>query len=302
MSILLKTQKLTKKYKNQFAVDNVNVKINKGDIYGFIGQNGAGKTTFIRLITNIINPTSGSLEYHFTENKPGNISAIVETPSLFTKQTAQENLKAQFILLGKTDFTQIDELLQLVGLDNLLFDNKKKVGNFSLGMKQRLSIAVALASNPEFVVLDEPMNGLDPEGIVAIRELILKLNKEKNITFLISSHILTELSKIATRYGIIHRGKLLKEFNANELDKNQHTEVVVSSTNNLLSAMQNLAVTKYKIIDKTLIINDIEIKNSQIIAELAKNGIDVISINKIGENIEDYFLYLIGEKQNEKLN
>ena len=186
-----------------------------------IGKNGAGKTTLIRIICGLQNPSGGSYSL-YGERFDGRgiykarsrMGGVVETPSVYANMTAYENIKQQFMLLGKPSFDGIDELLKLVRLDDT---GKKKAGHFSLGMKQRLGIAIALAGNPDFIVLDEPVNGLDPQGIVEIRELILKLNREKNITFLVSSHILGELSKIATHYGFVHKGEILKEITAQEL-------------------------------------------------------------------------------------
>lgn len=298
MVILLETYNLTKRYKKQNAVDNVNITINKGDIYGCIGQNGAGKSTFIRLITNVINPTGGSYKYNFTEEKYGNVSAIVETPSLFNSLTARENIKSQMILLGNKDYSKINELIEIVGLTKLLVDKNKKVGHFSLGMKQRLSIAIALTSNPEFVILDEPMNGLDPEGIVSFREMILNLNKNYGITFFISSHILSELSKIATRYGIIHKGKLMKEFSPEDLNNSgqKRTIIEVNSIENIETVLLKANILKYEIENKTITVFG-EISASNIFNVFAAENIEIKNINTEKEDIEHYFLNLIGENK-----
>ena len=222
MEFVLKANALCKTYKNFKALDNLSMNVPKGSIYGFVGKNGAGKTTLIRLICGLQEPTAGTYELYGRKNTERAFSksrrrmgAVVETPSIYLDMTASENLKEQYRILGAPSFDGIDELLKLVGLENT---GRKKAKNFSLGMRQRLGIAVALAGNPDFLVLDEPVNGLDPQGIIEIRELILKLNREKQITVLISSHILDELSKLATHYGFIDGGHMIKEISAVELE------------------------------------------------------------------------------------
>jgi ABC-2 type transport system ATP-binding protein len=246
MESVLKTHDLTKQYKNQFAVDNVNMNINRGDIYGFIGKNGAGKTTVIRLITGLISETKGSFDLFGVSDKSDEISSarrrisgIVETPSVYLNMNAYDNLLMQCKILGIIDTSCIDVILDLVGLEYMK-DNKKKAKDFSLGMKQRLGIGISLISNPDFIILDEPMNGLDPEGIIEVRELLLSLNREKNITILISSHILGELSKVATKYGFIDQGKLIQEISASDLDARcqKCLEVTVSSTDGLSNVLE----------------------------------------------------------------
>lgn len=217
MSVILRTNHITKRYSHRPVVSDLSMTIHKGDIYGFIGKNGAGKTTLIRMITGLAKPSDGNI---LLFGKPdllegrARIGTVIESPDFYPGMTARENLIAQCRLLGINDLAQVDDILELVGLDDT---GKKKARNFSLGMRQRLAIALALIGNPELLILDEPTNGLDPEGIKEIRELILRLNKERKITVLISSHILGELSKFATRYGIIHQGKLIEEFTEEEL-------------------------------------------------------------------------------------
>lgn len=209
MDYVLKTNALRKSYRRFDALKGLTMNVPKGSIYGFVGRNGAGKTTLIRLICGLQFPTGGDFEIYGVKNSDGAITdsrrrmgAVVETPSLYPEMTAADNLKQQYRLLGMPSFDGIAELLKLVGLENT---GRKKAKDFSLGMRQRLGIAVALCGNPDFLILDEPINGLDPQGIIDIRELILKLNKERNITVLISSHILDELSRLATHYGFIDR-------------------------------------------------------------------------------------------------
>jgi ABC-2 type transport system ATP-binding protein len=215
MEYVLQTKSLTKQYKSFQALSGLSMHVPKGAIYGFVGKNGAGKTTLIRLICGLQEPTSGDYSLYGIDSRDKAITksrrrmgAVVETPSIYLDMTAEENLKQQYLILGLPSYEGIPELLKLVGLNNT---GRKKAKHFSLGMKQRLGIAVALCGDPDFLVLDEPVNGLDPQGIVEIRELILKLNRERQITVLISSHILDELSKLATHYGIIDGGHMVKE-------------------------------------------------------------------------------------------
>lgn len=222
MDYVLTTKDLTKQYGHFKALDGLSMHVPKGAIYGFVGKNGAGKTTLIRLICGLQMPTSGGYKLYGTSDQSKDImksrkrmGAVVETPSIYSDMTAEDNLKQQYRILGLPSFEGISELLKLVGLENT---GKKKAKNFSLGMKQRLGIAVALAGDPDFLVLDEPTNGLDSQGIIEIRELILKLNREHQITVLISSHILDELSRLATHYGFIDSGRMLKEMSASELE------------------------------------------------------------------------------------
>src|SRR5699024_1585071 len=213
---------ISKQYKQHKALDNVSLRINKGDIYGFIGQNGAGKTTLIRLIAGLSFPSNGSFKLFGTSSEKSKVNArksvgaIVETPALYAHMTAYENLAIQRLQKGIPGKACIDKALTLVGLEDT---GNKKVKNFSLGMKQRLAIASALLGDPAFLILDEPTNGLDPSGIREIRELLKKLNQEQGLTILISSHILSELHQLATRFGIIHKGHLIEELSAEELNE-----------------------------------------------------------------------------------
>lgn len=286
---------VTKRFRQQLAVNDVTLTVQEGDIYGLVGENGAGKSTLIKLVTKILNLTSGRCELFETGNMTiGAVSAVIENPAVYPYLSAWDNIKNQFLLFGRKDFDQIGEIMKLVGIEYLIKNNKKAT-QFSLGMKQRLGIAMALVSRPKFVILDEPTNGLDPEGIVELRQLILRLNKE-GITFIISSHILTELSKIATRYGIVHKGKLVKEITANEiiLDGKPRTTISVGSTAGLEDLLKKLELTNYTLNGSELELSG-EFSYAKLFAGLEKNNIPVLSVTSVKESIEDYYLKLMGE-------
>lgn len=304
MEYVLTTRNLCKQYKKFKALDDLNMHVPKGSIYGFVGKNGAGKTTLIRQICGLQNPTSG--EYELFGAACQNVDeiskarcrmgAVVETPSIFSDMTAKENIIEQYRILGLPDYSGVDELLQLVGLADT---GNKKAGNFSLGMKQRLGIAVALCGHPDFLVLDEPINGLDPEGIVDVRELILKLNREQNITVLISSHILDELSKLATWYGFIDAGHIIKEMSAEELESASRKSIIaiVSDINGLSRAMERMKI-EYKITsdDSAAIYSDITV--SELVDALRKEGCELISVKDNDESLENFYMNLVGGEKN----
>jgi ABC-2 type transport system ATP-binding protein len=271
--------------------------INKGDIYGFIGKNGAGKTTTIKMIVGLSQPTSGSLTLFGDKSLSKGrkkIGTVIEAPAFMPNMTARQNMLIQWKLLGNKDKAIIDEMLKLVGLQDV---GKKKVKNFSLGMKQRLGIAMTLMGDPEFLVLDEPTNGLDPEGIVEVRELLLRLNKEKGLTVLISSHILSELSKLVTRIGIIHEGVLLEEFSIEELADRckSKLEIVVNDVEKAAMILnEQLNVTDFKIInDTTIEVYDMSTDSGMINSTLSKNDIIVNSIANSQADLEEYFLNIV---------
>ena len=297
---LVETNNLTKTYNHVNVVDSVNMHIEERSIYGFVGENGSGKTTIMRLLTGLAEPSKGSFKLFGVENKSSQIykvrqqmSAIVETTSLVPTMTAKDNLKYQELYLGiKLTNEERDELLKIVHLENV---DKKKVKNFSLGMRQRLGIAMALINKPKLMLLDEPMNGLDPEGIAELRELLIELCKNKGITILISSHILSELEKIASHYGFISKGHLLEEITTEELqnkcrkslcvkvDDIQKTEEILRKNNyNDLKVSINGEVRIYD-----------EVKIVSVVNLLDKNNINILGINSSDESVEEYYLNLV---------
>lgn len=293
MDILLQTDKVNKVYKNTRALQNVSMTIHRGDIYGFIGENGAGKSTMIRVITGVNKPTSGNYTLNIS-NRLGAMAAIVESPALHNGLNAMNNLRVQCDLLDiKKSNDELLDLLAHVGLVDQQF-SKKAAKNFSLGMKQRLSIALALLGDPEFILLDEPMNGLDPVGIKDMRELILKLNRENGVTFLISSHILNELDKVATHYGFISHGELIEEISNRELHaKAKSMTKVVLQSPLTPETIAFLSDYKYEVKDeKTLLIVD-EKEGQKVFQLLISHGIDVASFDVERESIEDYYLKTI---------
>lgn len=304
MDYVLQTNALCKKYGAFKALDGVSMHVPKGAIYGFVGKNGAGKTTLIRLICGLQTPTLGGYTLYGRKNTDKRIErsrrrmgAVVETPSIYLDMTAEENLKQQYRVLGLPSYDGLDELLKLVGLQNA---GKKKAKNFSLGMRQRLGIAVALCGDPDFLVLDEPANGLDPQGIIEIRELILRLNHEKQITVLVSSHILDELSKFATHYGFIDNGRIVKEISAEELQKacRKCTRVEVSSTKILARVLDSNNVD-YKILDERHADIYAKINISALTLSLAAENCDILSAKENDESLESYYMSLVGGGQNE---
>ena len=303
MNYVIEAASLTKKYKNFKALDDLNLHVPVGSIYGLIGKNGAGKTTLIRLICGLQKVDTGEYYIYGIKNTDkeilnvrSRIGAIVETPAIYENLSARDNIIEELTLLGSPTFDDIDELLELVGLSDV---GAKKAGKFSLGMRQRLGIAIALAGNPDILILDEPINGLDPEGIIDIRELILKLNKEKNITILISSHYLDELSKIATHYGFVDKGKMKKEISKDELiNKMKHRIVLkVNDAKKIIPYLDSQNFTYEIENDKTTNIFS-NIKIPKLISDLSKYNLEVIDVLEASETLENYFLNLIGGDDN----
>ena len=303
MEYVLTTSGLSKKYGKFNVLNNLTMHIPKGAIYGLVGRNGAGKTTLIRLICGLQKPTKGHYSIYGVKDNSKDIvkarrrmGAVVETPAIYLDMTAEDNLKQQCLILGIPSDDVIPEILKLVGLENT---GKKKAKNFSLGMKQRLGIAVALVGNPDFLVLDEPVNGLDPQGIIEMRELILKLNREYQITVLISSHILDELSRLATHYGFVDKGRLVKEISASELDNvcKKYVRVEVSNLNALVRILDanNLP---YEVLSGNSVNIYKKINLSKLVLALAKENCELISSHEQDESLENYFINLIGGEHN----
>lgn len=299
--IVLKTYNISKKYGNQVSNDKISITIKKGEIYGLIGKNGAGKTTLFRIITGLSHKSSGNLEiFGKSEEKDLNtartmIGSLIESPAFYKNMTARENLEVSRLVRNIAGKECIDEVLELVGLADT---NKKKVKNFSLGMRQRLGIANALLGNPKLLILDEPINGLDPMGIVEIRELLKKINKEKDVTILISSHILGELSELATNYGIINNGKLVEEISVKELKEKcrQYIEVIVDNPAKASTILEKeLLITNYEVLENNRIKIFSNLDSSGLInGTLSKNKVVVQKINLKGENLEEYFINKVG--------
>ncbi|QCR31143.1 ATP-binding cassette domain-containing protein [Lysinibacillus sp. SGAir0095] len=298
---VLRTNQLSKKYQNKMALNQVDLAIKKGSIYGFIGQNGAGKSTLIRLVAGLAFPTAGTFELfgesHERELNEARkrIGTIIEGPALYPNMTAAENLEAHRLLKGIPGKECIKKTLTLVGLEDT---GKKKTKNFSLGMKQRLGLAIALLGEPEFLILDEPINGLDPMGVVEIRELLKKLNQEYGITILISSHILSELHLLATHYGIIHNGELLEQLTAKELnEKTQHyLHIKVDNPQKCASIIESkLATNNFEVMHNGVIklfgFVDVPGKVSQL---LTNEGLVIEQFMPMGEDLESYFTKRIG--------
>ena len=297
MESMLKTTNIVKKYGNRTVLKNINMNINKGDIYGFIGKNGAGKTTFMRVVLSLTPKDSGEVIYY--DNKSINdiglkVGSLIESPGLYKNASAYENMKRFSILYG-ADESKINEILNMVGLGNT---GKRKAKDFSLGMRQRLGIAIALLGDPELLILDEPINGLDPEGIKEIRDVIVKLNKEKNITFLISSHLLDELSKIVTKYGIINNGELIEEISAKELNEKCKNRLIieVNDTEQALSKLVNIIPKEdIKVNNNSIEINSHIKESANINKLLVESGIMVNAIYPNLDSLEEYFMKRIGE-------
>lgn len=306
MEYILRTNHLTKKYNHDVALDNVSMTINKGDIYGLIGQNGAGKSTMLRLVTGLAFPTSGSIEL-FQNDLRGDIvhamkriGAMIEQPAIYPNMSAFENLEVHRLQKGIPGRDCIHRTLQIVGLQHT---GKKKAKNFSLGMKQRLGIGIALLSDPELLILDEPTNGLDPMGIVEIRELIKRLNREKGITVLISSHILSELYQLATTFGIIHQGRLIEQLSAKELEEKCKQYLRIKVDDPAKGAM---------VLENELFAHDFEVMHDGVIKlydylddvhtvskTLTNQGLVIEHLSLQGDSLETYFANVIGGGNNE---
>ena len=301
MTSTVKLTNVSKQFGNQLAVNNVSLDILRGDIYGLIGRNGAGKTTIIKMITSLITPTSGTISVLGSQTASElqkalkHTASIIEAPAAYENLSAHDNLEYYRLQRGITDKTVINKVLKTVNLEGT---GKKKFKSFSLGMKQRLGIAIALLNTPDFIILDEPINGLDPIAIIEFREMLLTLNKEYNITILISSHILSELYHVANRFGIIHEGTIIKEFSKVDFDASAkaYIEVIVDNEAKAAIVLKDILGVEYK----TTATNTFHIYNytediSEINFQLNQAGVRVTVINEVGVDLESYFTQLIGE-------
>lgn len=300
-SIVLETKGLTKKYGQTLALDQVNLKLEKGKIYGFIGQNGAGKTTFLRMVTGLAFPTDGSIELwgktgeKELQKQRKRIGCLIEGPALIPSMTAYQNMEVQRIQRGIPDKNIIAKTLKLVGLEDT---GRKKVRNFSLGMKQRLGIAIALLNTPEFLILDEPINGLDPQGIVDVRNLIKTLNKEYGMTIIISSHILEELYNTATDFMLIDKGRIIEELSEAELNEKckQHIAIRTTDTEKAIMVIQEkLHTDNFKVMpDNTIQLYDLLDDTEKVAVALSESQVIVTGLAVAGDTLEQYFLDKIG--------
>lgn len=301
---IIESENLSKSYKDFKALDGLSLHVPKGAIYGLVGKNGAGKTTLIRILCGLQQPTGGSYSLYGISGDNSKISsvrrrmgAVVETPSIYLDMSAEDNLKQQFIILGLPSFKPIPELLSLVGLENT---GNKKAGNFSLGMRQRLGIAVALAGDPDMLILDEPTNGLDPEGIVEIRELILKLNREQQITFLISSHILDELARLATHFGFIDSGRMIKEISASQLNDacRKCLRVKVSDIRALCRVLDGMEL-EYSVLGNSRADIYGQVDITELTLTLANENCHILSMAERDETLESFYMSLLGGERHE---
>lgn len=300
MSVVLRTTHLTKSYQNRDVVSSVNMNIQKGEIYGFLGPNGAGKTTVMKMITNLIKPTAGEIElfgekltdtsYHLL----GRMGSIIEYPIFYDKLTARDNLELHCEYMGYHHKQAIQEALELVNLQSI---EGKKVKDFSLGMKQRLGIARALTTKPELLILDEPINGLDPLGIKEMRDLFKMLSKEYGMTLFISSHILGEMEQIADTIGVINEGRLIEEVKMEQI-RDQHTDYLELITNDTARAgyvlSHHLGIMNFKVMDKHVLrIYDLTVPQQEMMKMLVMNEVSIISMHKKQGSLEDHFLALL---------
>ena len=296
METVLRTQSLTKRFREKVAVNKVNITIERGDIYGFIGKNGAGKTTTMKLILGLNFPDEGKIEYFGgtpPEKACRKIGSLIEAPGLYKNCTAYENMKRFSILSGGTD-KEIKDRLRLVGLGNT---RNKKAGEFSLGMRQRLGIAIALLGDPEFLILDEPINGLDPEGIREIRDVIASLNRERGVTFLISSHLLDELAKVVTKYGILSGGVLQEEITAKQLEERCRSglKITVDNIAKALSVLEGrIGRSNIGIAGRSLLLQSDTEYAGKINALLVRSGVEVKELALQHGGVEDYFIERLG--------
>lgn len=298
---VLEIKKLCKDYGKSHILKNVDLSVPKGSIFGLVGRNGAGKTTLMRILTGLSEATSGTYSIAGIESSDRKILSVrrrmgstIESPAIFRNLSAYDNVKLQYINLGMTSYDSIPALLELVDLQNT---GKKKAGKFSLGMRQRLGIAVALCGNPDILILDEPINGLDPQGIIQMREILLRINRERHTTIMISSHILEELSKLATHYAFLEKGEILQTLSSEELlnKVRKASRLRVSSTEQLCPVFDRNEI-EYKVGDQETIDIFTEVTASKLVALANEAGVEVITITENNESLESYFMNLVAKK------
>ena len=294
---VIKLRDISKKRGQTEILNHLNMTVYQKDIYGFIGQNGAGKSTTMKIIMSLIKETQGQIELFDSLDNQTNrsrIGAIIENPAFYPYMTAYENLKYYVQYIGIVEINSIEKVLKMVGLENV---GKKKYKNYSLGMKQRLGLALALINHPDLLILDEPLNGLDPQGIVELREILSHLNKKYGITMLISSHILDELEMIATRYGFIHQGQMIEEITAEKLQEKLKKYISLDVENIGLAAItleQKLHTENFKVMDDhTIYLYDFVSESSQVATTLIQEGVILNKMNISNVSLENYYLSLI---------
>lgn len=295
MAYILTTDNLTKTYGDKVAAGNINIHIREGEIYGLIGRNGAGKTTIMRMISGLSSPTSGTYTYH--GDKSFGVGVLIESPGIYANRSAFDNLKIKCIALNCYKKEYVNELLEIVGLSDT---GKKNVGSFSLGMRQRLGIALALVGDPKMIVLDEPINGLDPQGIAEVRETLEQLRDKKGITIMISSHILDELGKLADSYGIINNGELIDEFTNEELMQRCSKYVTIHTDDNkrAVDVITSMGIQNVRLAGNIIRIEDNLERTAEINKKLVNSGLAVSEIHINNISLEDYYLNLTGGKRN----
>ena len=295
MTYILTTDNLTKTYGDKVAAGNINIHIREGEIYGLIGRNGAGKTTIMRMISGLSSPTSGTYTYH--GDKSFGVGVLIESPGIYANRSAFDNLKIKCIALNCYKKEYVNELLEIVGLSDT---GKKNVGSFSLGMRQRLGIALALVGDPKMIVLDEPINGLDPQGIAEVRETLEQLRDKKGITIMISSHILDELGKLADSYGIINNGELIDEFTNEELMQRCSKYVTIHTDDNkrAVDVIHSMGIQNVRLAGNIIRIEDNLERTAEINKKLVNSGLAVSEIHINNISLEDYYLNLTGGKRN----
>ncbi len=298
MGIILETDKITKAYGGFLAVNQVSIHVERGEVYGLIGRNGAGKTTLLKMIANLATPTSGTYSIYDANGQKSpsmrsKIGVLIEDPGVFQNLNAFQNLKAKAIAAGIKNDRYLNDLLAFVGLYGV---GKKPVKNFSLGMRQRLGIAIAMVNDPELMLLDEPINGLDPQGIAEVRNLIHRLCVEKHISIIISSHILEELSKVANRYGIIHNGVLMAEATNEELLSRCRPRLFLKTSDNdaASAVLRELGINDFSVVDDHIEVRERAQESGAISMALAQKGIQTLEMRTEGQSVEDYYFHLTG--------